>query len=169
MKVAIGLRGSDAHTRLSTYLNDHLAGSTGATEIVRRAIKSNRGSSYAPVLERLFTEIEEDRAALRDVMRRMDVAEDPIKHAAAWTMDKAGRLKLNGQLLGYSPLSRLIELEALALGVTGKMSLWISLRTAFADDPRLEGVDLEELAKRARDQRQQLERVRRKAAVEALT
>ena len=169
MKVAIGLRGSDAHTRLSTYLNDHLAGSTGATEIVRRAIKSNRGSSYAPVLEQLMTEIEEDRAALRDVMRRMDVTEDQLKHAAAWTMEKAGRLKLNGQLLGYSPLSRLIELEALALGVTGKMSLWISLRTAFADDPRLEGVDLEELAKRARDQRQQLERVRRKAAVEALT
>ena len=88
---------------------------------------------------------------------------------AAWTAEKAGRLKLNGQLLGYSPLSRLVELEGLSLGVTGKLCLWLGLRAAYQDDPRLTGFDLEGLAKRARDQRQRLERVRRKAAVEALT
>ncbi len=169
MKLGIALRDSDAPTRLSTYLNDHLAGSTGATEIIRRAIKANEGNSYAPFLDQLLVEVEEDRESLRDVMRRMDVSEDPVKHVVAWTAEKAGRLKLNGQLLGYSPLSRLVELEGLSLGVTGKLCLWLALRAAYPDDPRLTGVDLEELAKRARDQRQRLERVRRKAAVEALT
>jgi hypothetical protein len=169
VKLGIALRESDAQTRLSTYLNDHLAGSTSATELIRRAIQSNQGNTYAAFLEQLLVDIEEDRDALRDVMRRMDVSEDPLKQAAAWTTEKVGRLKLNGQLLGYSPLSRLIELEALSLGVTGKLCLWLGLRAAYGADPRLSGVDLDELARRARDQRQRLERVRRKAAVEALT
>ena len=44
-----------------------------------------------------------------------------------WTGEKLGRLKLNGQLLGYSPLSRLIELEGLMLGIAGKLAMWIAL------------------------------------------
>jgi len=99
----------------------------------------------------------------------MDMSEDPVKHALAWTAEKAGRLKLNGQVLGHSPLSRLVELEGLSVGVTGKLCLWLSLGAAYGQDSRLQGVDLTELARRARDQRQRLERVRRKAAVEALT
>ena len=38
---------------------------------------------------------------------------------AGWVAEKAGRLKLNGSLLTYSPLSRLVELEGLSLGVEG--------------------------------------------------
>ena len=34
------------------------------------------------------------------------------KDGAAWVAEKLGRLKTNGQLTGYSPLSRLVELEA---------------------------------------------------------
>jgi hypothetical protein len=169
MKLGIALRESDAHTRLSTYLNDHLAGSTGATELIKRAIRSNEGNEYAAFLEQLLQAVEEDRTALRDVMGRLEVSEDPVKHALAWTTEKAGRLKLNGQVLGHSPLSRLVELEGLSLGVTGKLCLWLSLGVTYRDDPRLSGVDLDELARRARDQRQRLERIRRKAAVEALT
>ena len=169
MKLGIALRESDAHTRLSTYLNDHLAGSTGATELIRRSIRSNKGNSYGTFLEQLLIEVEEDREALRDVMRRMNVKEDPVKHVLAWSTEKAGRLKLNGQVLGHSPLSRLVELEGLSLGVTGKLGLWLALGAAYAQDSRLQGVDLTDLARRARDQRQRLERVRRNAAVEALT
>jgi hypothetical protein len=169
MKLGIALRHADAQTRLSTYLNDHLAGSKAATELLGRAISSNEGTGYASFLRELLTDIEQDRDALLDVMRRMDVSEDPLKIGAAWATEKVGRLKLNGQLLGYSPLSRLIELESLSLGVTGKLGLWLALLSAYADDPRLEGVDLAHLATRARDQRQRLEQQRRRAAVEALT
>ena len=41
---------------------------------------------------------------------------------------RSGRLKPNGQLTGYSPLSRVVELEGLALGITGKLALWKALR-----------------------------------------
>jgi hypothetical protein len=154
--------------RLSIYLNDHLAGSTLGVSLARRVAGSNRGTSYGAVLETIAQEIDEDRAALLDVMERLSVGQDRLKVALAWGAEKAGRLKLNGELLGYSPLSRLEELEALSLGVEGKLGLWRALRHTLGSDPRLEGVDLEELVARAQSQRRRLERQRMSAAAEAL-
>jgi hypothetical protein len=169
MHVGLSLRGADAHTRLATYLNDHLGGSIGGVELARRAARENRGNRYGELLERITVEIEEDIASLRDVMRRLEVGEDRLKRAAGWSGEKLGRLKPNGQLLGYSPLSRFVELEALVLGVSGKIALWLALRRALGNDPRLAGVDFEHLIDRARMQRRELEDARLQAAVGALT
>src|SRR4051794_41579046 len=115
-------------TRLiAIYLNDHLAGATGGLELARRALGANRGSDFEAPLERLATEIAEDRAALADVMTRLGVARDPLKVWAGWAAEKWGRLKLNGRISGYSPLSRVLELEVLALGVEGKRAMWRAL------------------------------------------
>ncbi len=163
-----GLRDADAHMRLSIYLNDHLGGSAGGIELARRLCRSNKDAEYGPPLEDIVRQIEEDIASLRDIMARLGVEEDRIKQAGAWAAEKVGRLKLNGQLLGYSPLSRMVELEGLTLGVAGKRSLWVALHTTHGQDPRLSGVDLERLIERAGDQRQTLERLRLRAALEAL-
>jgi hypothetical protein len=154
--------------RLSIYLNDHLAGSTVGVELARRIEGSNRSTSYGPVLERLAREIEEDRRTLEDIMERLSVRPDRLKIAFAWGAEKAGRLKLNGELIRYSPLSRLEELEGLSLGVEGKLAMWQTLSDTHADDPRLSGIDFEELIKRARSQRRRLEQERRRAAHEAV-
>ena len=154
--------------RLSIYLNDHLAGATAGVSLARRAAASNRSTGYGEVLEAIAGEVEEDRQALVDVMRRLSVAQDQVKVALAWGVGQASRLKLNGSLLSYSPLSRLEELEALALGVEGKAALWKALRRARGDDPRLRGVDLDGLLERAQSQRRRLERQRVRAADEAL-
>ena len=165
----IALRNADAGTRLAIYLNDHLGGSATGRELARRTLQANRGNTYGVALEDVVRQIEEDVDSLQEVMDRLGVKPDRVKEAMGWTAEKLGRLKLNGQLLGYSPLSRLVELEGLMLGITGKMALWIALSSVLADDPRLEGIDLEELVRRAREQRQTVERLRRKAAREALT
>jgi hypothetical protein len=148
------------------YLNDHLAGSTTGLALARRALSNNRGTPFEPFLETLADEIAEDRATLRDVMRRLDVGEDHLKKVAALVTERAGRLKLNGSLLSYSPLSRLVELEGLALGVTGKLGLWRALREV--GDPRLAEFDLAALAERAEAQRDGLELQRLEAARLAL-
>src|SRR4051812_49743271 len=109
---------------IAIYLNDHLAGATGGLELARRALGANRGSDFEAPLERLATEIAEDRDALVDVMGRLGVARDPLKVWAGWAAEKWGRLKLNGRISGYSPLSRVLELEVLALGVEGKRTMW---------------------------------------------
>lgn len=154
--------------RLAIYLSDHLAAATAGLELVRRAASSNRSNDYGSVLEELAEEIDSDRETLKDVMKRLSVEPDRAKLAAAWASEKVGRLKLNGQLRGYSPLSRLVELEGLSVGVEGKLALWQALRRRFGEDPRLRGVDLDELIDRARSQRRRLERQRQRAAEEAL-
>jgi len=137
-------------------------------KLARRAAESNEGMSYGPVLATLAAEIQEDRQSLLDVMERLSVGQDRLKLALAWGAEKAGRLKLNGELRGYSPLSRLEELEALSLGVEGKLGLWRTLQRTRGSDPRLSGVDLDELVRRARSQRRRLENQRARAADEAL-
>jgi hypothetical protein len=165
----ISLRNADAKTRLATYLNDHLGGSATGRELARRTLKSNRGNEYGAVLEDIVRQIEEDVDSLEAVMDRLGVKPDRVKEALGWAGEKLGRLKLNGQLLGYSPLSRLVELEALMLGVSGKLALWQALRVVLAGDPRIAAIDFDHLAERAKEQRRTLEKLRRRAAVEALS
>ena len=148
---------------LSIYLNDHLAGATGGTELARRVAGANRGSSLGETLRDLAGEIAEDREALQRAMSELGISRDPIKVVAGWAAEKFGRLKLNGQLTGYSPLSRVVELEGLHIGITGKLELWRTLKTTSGVD--LRRVDLDELIKRAESQRRRLA-PHRKAAVE---
>jgi len=154
---------------LSTYLNDHLAGATAGRELARRAASSNRGSErFGAATQQLAGEIEEDRRSLLALMSSLGVGTDRVKVAAGWGAEKVGRLKPNGRLVSYSPLSRLVELEALTIGVAGKLAMWESLREVLGEDPRLAEIDLERLAARARGQLETLEALRLAAAGEAL-
>jgi hypothetical protein len=151
---------------LSIYLNDHLAGSTLGVDLVKRSARSNRGTPLGDLLKRLTAEIVEDRATLERLMDRFEARPDRIKVAGAWAAEKAGRLKLNGRLMGYSPLSRVVELENLHLGITGKRDMWKALSRALGIVP---GFDFEELAGRAERQLRDLEPHHREAAAQAFS
>jgi hypothetical protein len=146
---------------LSTYLNDHLAGSLAAVELARRTAASNRGSPTGERLEQLAAALAEDRVALQEMMDRLGVGRDVTKLVAGWTAEKLGRLKLNGRLIGYSLLSRVEELELLTLGVEGKLLLWQALTRIGV----LEQSD--ELISRARSQLRVLRRLHLQAVEQA--
>jgi hypothetical protein len=152
---------------LGIYLNDHLAGSTAGIELVKRACSQNQGTDYGRFLTELTKEIDEDRAAFVEIMDRLGIRRDPAKVAGGWVLEKMGRLKLNGQLRGYSPLSRLVELEGLALGVTGKLAGWKALRLLADGEPALDAAALERLIERAERQQRGLEEHRLLATREA--
>jgi hypothetical protein len=154
---------------LGIYLNDHLAGATIGMELARRARGSNRDNEYGEVLGRIAQEIDEDRATLQQLMDRLEVRRDHTKVIFGWVAEKVGRLKPNGQLTGYSPLSRLIELESLALGITGKLSLWEALIEVADEDTRLDRAELGRLSQRTERQRADVWRLRQRAAREALS
>ncbi len=154
---------------LSIYLNDHLAGATAGVEVAKRALSNNESTPYGTFLAELVRDIEEDRATLQDLIGRLGFSQDRLKQTVAWAAEKVGRLKLNGQLTGYSPLSRLIELEGLRLGVEGKLCLWTTLQDVSDQDPRLAVSDFDELIRRARSQIEGIERHRLEAAHEALS
>jgi len=152
----------DATRMLSTYLNDHLTGSMLGVELCRRARGSNDGTPLGRYLAELCVEIEEDRDTLKRVMEAAGAGEDRLKQSFGWVAEKAGRLKPNNRLFGYSPLSRVIELEGLSLGVEGKRCLWQALRVL--EDPRLAEFDFDALIARAERQRTGLEEHRLAAA-----
>lgn len=137
---------------LSIYLNDHLAGSTAGLELARRTLRSNQGTELGRFLVTLAAEIEEDRDELLAIMRTLGVGTDRVKVAAGWLGEKAGRLKLNGRIRGYSPLSRVLELEGLVMGVNGKLSGWRVLRDLAEREARLDAPTLDRLIARAERQ-----------------
>jgi hypothetical protein len=149
---------------LEIYLADHLAAATAGVALARRAARNNDGSQLGDFLRQLEVQIEADERTLRRVVAQCGFEPSKTKEAVAWAGEKLGRLKLNGQLRGYSPLSRMLELEALVVGITGKLALWQSLRQLPDIDRRLHGIDLEQLVDRARQQRQKVEEHRIEAA-----
>jgi hypothetical protein len=160
-------RGAMNQKYLRIYLQDHLAGSTAGLELARRARGANEGTEYGPPLAKIADEIEADRRHLQGIIEDLGFGADRVKNIAAWGLEKVGRLKLNGELTGYSPLSRVVELEGLLTGITGKKGLWIALLEVAQDEPRLDTDLLTRLSDRAEQQRATVEELREKAAREA--
>jgi hypothetical protein len=154
---------------LTIYLQDHRAGSTFGVELARRARDANTGTEFGDFLTELAAEIEADRETLLALMERLDVRSNPLKDAVGWTAEKAGRLKLNGRLTSYSPLSRVLELEGLISGVNGKHALWQALRDLADHDSRLDAEQLAGLIERAESQISRLRRHQRAAAAAAFS
>ncbi len=150
------------HGLLGIYLNDHLAGAAAGVEVAKRL-----AGSGDPRLVEIAEEISDDRDVLVRVMRQLGVPIRRYKQIGAWVGERVGRLKLNGRLLTSSPLSRLVELEVLRLGVDGKAAMWTALRVASGDVEGLDPARLDELIVRAQRQSADLE-TRRIAAVDLI-
>ena|SRR5215216_6741968 len=154
---------------LSTYLNDHYAGSTAGVELAKRAAGNNRDEpEFGPPLERIATEIAEDREELKRLMDRFEVSSNRVKAVVGWVVEQGARLKPNLHVREYSPLSRLVELEGLLTGVNGKHSMWRALLVIAPHEARLDEASLRRLAERAEDQLGRLNDLRNSAAGIAL-
>jgi hypothetical protein len=153
---------------LSVYLQDHHAGAVTGLNLARRVAGENEDTPYGQELARIAAEIEADQRTLEELMTKLDVGTDRVKDTVAWGGEKLGRLKPNARWFSYSPLSRLLELEGLVIGVTGKLELWRALQRVAPEIEGLDGFDFVTLAARAEDQRARLEDLRLSAAAEAL-
>jgi hypothetical protein len=149
---------NDPDHLLRIYLRDHEAAAVGGLQLFRRCSKSNSGTAYATDLARLTSDVQADRDALRTICDRFQVKYSKIGRATALVGAAMGRLKTNGRLLTYSPLSRVLELEALSSGVMAKLRLWESLACHAETEPRLNPV---EMAQHATDANEQLATLRR--------
>ena len=153
---------------LDVYLNDHLAASAAAVELVERITRSNPGTALATHLEGLKPEIEADRATLAAVMERCGVSPSKPKQVAGKVLETLSRLRLDERVTGDADVTRLLELESLSLGIEGKASLWLSLQQVEARRPELGSFDLGALVGRAGSQRSALEPFKQEAAATAL-
>lgn len=154
---------------LATYLNDHLAGATAGGELAQKISADHSGTQLGVFLAELASDIEQDRAALEDVMTRLGIEKNPIKTAAGWIFEKFSRVKLSDALTGSADLKHLLEFETMSLGIEGKLVMWRALQQVSDEDTELATTDLDALAKRAEGQRAALEEYRLQAAKAALT
>lgn len=153
-------------TPLRAYLNDHLAGSTAAIDLIGKMRSNNAGTEFGAFLDALHEDIQADRTVLEQVMETLGVTSDTVKQAGGWIVEKLSRVMLDARVTGSEDLSRLMETEALSLGIEGKIAGWRALEHLPESDL---GVDLDALIERAKDQRSRLEPFRIDAARRALT
>src|SRR5687767_12494247 len=115
---------------LTTYLNDHLAGSVAALELVRHLHETSKGTARERLFATLKTDIEEDQTVLQSLLQQVGGRESKVRRAAAWLGEKLGEAKLRIDDTGTGELELLEALETLALGIQGKLALWRALEAA---------------------------------------
>jgi hypothetical protein len=157
-----------ANDALATYLNDHLAGSVVALELLEHLEAERPGSAGAPILATVRADIETDRDTLEQLMARLEIGVSRPRQATAWVTEKVGELKLRIDDPEQGALRRLEALETISLGIEGKRGLWEALRAASDGVPSLGELDYPGLIRRAADQRAVVERLRLQAATDAL-
>jgi hypothetical protein len=150
---------------LGVYLNDHLAGSAAALELLAELGSVEGLEEWAA---RLQSDVAEDRHQLEQLMRKADVTQSATRQAVAWITEKLAELKTRVDDRGDGALQRLELIEGLALGIDGKRALWTALNAAADRVPALRGVDYARLIERAEEQRRAVEVRRLEAAADAL-
>jgi hypothetical protein len=157
---------SDEH--LAVYLNDHLAGATGALELLSHIEEAHPQTVAARLVAELRPEIAADAQVLEGLMERLGIRQSRPRQAAAWITEKIAELKVRLDDRTDGSLRLLESLEALALGIEGKHALWDALAFVAAASPALQEIDYARLKERAEDQRHRVESHRLEAAKDAL-
>lgn len=148
---------------LTIYLNDHRAGAVGGRRLGDRLASENRGTPWAETLAAVAREVRDDERLLDKIRGVLGVEGGTVKRVMAAVGQMVGQLKPNGRVLGYSPLSRVVELEALMSGILAKQRLWVSL--AQIDEPALEALDSDQLQRKAQRQLDALADIHAEAAM----
>ncbi|GAA3292837.1 hypothetical protein [Streptomyces cinereospinus] len=151
---------------LGIYLNDHLAGAAAVTDRARSLAAALSETPSGPALHALARESAEDRGSLLGIMRALGVPVRRHKLALGRTAERLGRLKSNGRLVSRSPLTSLVELEALRLGVLATSDAWRTLRRLAETDGRLDARLLDGLLARAERRQAELEELCRRQVTE---
>ena len=150
---------------LGVYLNDHLAGAAAALELLDTLATMD---GLAPFATQTRAAIAADRDQLEHLMHQLSIPIGTAKRAVSWLTGRLAEWKIAFEARGAESLKRFELLEALALGVDGKRSLWQVLDTVAKLDGRLAVLDYARLEQRATDQRREIEAQRLAAAQAAL-
>ena len=144
---------------LEIYLDDHRAGAAGGSRLARRLYRNTAAGPWAGELEELSRRIDRNKRTLKGVREALGLDGGMLKALSAVAVERIGRLKLNGHLLGYSPLSRVLEVEALMSGVMAQRRLWAALQAAQPSYPELERFDFDGLGAETESQLEVLSKV----------
>jgi hypothetical protein len=118
---------------LSIYLADHEAASAGGAALAARLAGGAIDPGLRESASAVAASIAAERRTLGELMGRLGTRPSVPKRVAVRLGAELGRLKWNGRLAQRSPLSDIVELEALIAGVTGKERLWATLARVLSE------------------------------------
>jgi hypothetical protein len=143
---------------LGLYLSDHLTGATAGLGRIERMAKDFTDTPAHAELATMAGAIRREREQLRGLIHELGVRQRPHRQAAAWLVERAGRLKLNGRLLSRSPMTLVLEAELMRAAVLAKIGGWQTLEE-LAPELGLEPSRFAGLAAEGRAQIETLDRV----------
>ena len=153
---------------LTTYLNDHLAGSVAALELLDHLVEMKAGTPDEAFFASVRSEVTAGQDALRDLLKRLDEDESTVRKATAWIVEKLMRVKLQLSGPGNPDMGLFEALEGLVLGISGQCALWRVL-AALDPVPVWKTIDFAAWEKRAENLAQRVEERRVAVARVALS
>jgi len=151
---------------LRTYLHDHLAGSGFAVELLEKLAGSYPEHETGTLAGEVLEEVQADRRTLEAIIERVGKSPLDLKDASMWVAEKASRAKLHHN--DPTGLGAFEAMEAISLGIMGKLALWHVLVRVAEQDQRVAGFDFGGLAVRAKAQFDRVEDYRVRLGRQAL-
>lgn len=158
-------------TSLATYLRNHEAAAAAGQQLFERVARSHRDRDHGEELRQLAVAVADDLDLLRRLMTDLGIDHAPVRAGLLRITERLARLKPNGTLMRRSPLTDLIEVEALLDAVHAKAAGWDALRAADVGEDQRLGTEqrVSHLAERADDQLDSLRRIHLAVAAESLS
>ena len=153
---------------LGHYIRIHLTGAAVGIQLFDRGSRLLDADARA-VVEHIRDELVEEREQLLAMAHRIGVGPAPLATAVAKLGERLSRLKPNGHLLHRTPMTDLMDLEAMGVAAAGKIAGWESLLSVADQHDGLERAELDALLEHARRQHDQLSELHNHAATRALT
>jgi hypothetical protein len=152
---------------LATYLNDHLAGSVAALQLMDRICAAHGDGPIGLLMTRLRADVAFEQTQVRQLLTALSAKESQVRRAVAWIGEQFLRFKIGAGERDDSGLMLFEALEALSMGFFGRMSLWRILSVVRDDLPL--ALDFDALATRASRHLADLEEARLAAGLAALS
>jgi hypothetical protein len=157
---------------LSTYLNDHLAGSVTAIKLLAHLAHLHPEFDLPEFAVSLHHEISQDQEELETLMKNLHVEQSGSRKTAGWLAEKLTELKLKLDDPKDRGLAAFEILELLEVGIGGKRSLWLALDAARSSaagrTAKLRSLNFQKLVRRAEDQHARVSQMRLKLAPQVL-
>jgi hypothetical protein len=135
---------------VKTYLNDHLAGSVAALDLIEYLREKH--SDLRAFLGTLSVEIKKDQDSLKELLKILGGEEKQTAKTLGWIAEKISRIKLEIGQIDKNELGVFEAIEFLLIGIRGKKELWRALKTVRPAYPKWEKVNFEDLERRADEQ-----------------
>ncbi|QIX27108.1 hypothetical protein ncot_11260 [Nocardioides sp. JQ2195] len=153
---------------LEGHLQHHWTGATGGVAFFDRVARTLPDREAAAQVRDIAREVNDDRESLRRIMVSLGFPPSRTGALVARAGEWVGRFKPNGRVISRSPLTDVLELEALRDAVSAKRIGWQLLRELAEHDGRIDPRHVQGLLDRADSQLDRLQQLHLQVAMDRI-